>query len=106
MVRVVRIPAPAGWPLSWLSATHVEALIRLAFEPRLQPADLAPALRLKPHTCEQILAELESAGLLIRTGTDRGHRYQVATSLPLPSREELLALHRPDRVRNFERAYR
>jgi hypothetical protein len=81
------------WRLSWLSSTHVDVFMQLARDPTLPVAGLARVLGIERQVCEAILADLKAAGFVDAAETVHGKTLAIATSLPLPSRDELVALH-------------
>jgi len=71
----------AAW--SFLT-NHARALLLISSQPDTRLRDLASALDVTERTAYGIVADLASAGYLIKERAGRRNRYQIQAHLPLP----------------------
>ena len=70
------------------------ALLCLAHQTVSNEAELSRLTSIGPDVCRGLLVDVVTAGFARVRATERGLAYELATNLPLPSMDELLALHR------------
>lgn len=69
---------------SWTFLTnHTHVLLCLATDPERRLRDVAVVVGITERATQRIVADLESAGALVRTRDGRRNRYEVNMDLPL-----------------------
>jgi len=76
-----------------LSPAHAATLLYLSGHPQASDTQFERVSRLVGGDFPKILADLVAAGYVRRQPKTLGVMYEVRTSLPLPSVDELVALH-------------
>lgn len=75
---------PSGARTKWTFLTnHAHVLIALARDPDARVRDLAAAVEITERAVQQILTDLEEAGILSREREGRRNRYSVHPGAPL-----------------------
>ena len=69
-------------PWTFLS-NHSHVLICLWREPEIRLRDVAQVVGITERAVQAIVADLEAAGVLVRTRNGRRNRYQIREALPL-----------------------
>ena len=71
---------PGGWTFL---TNYAHVLICLASEPELRLRDVAERVGITERAVQRIVADLEEAGVLVRSRDGRRNRYEIQRDAPL-----------------------
>lgn len=79
------LPCLAATPVSWSFLTnHARVLLCIARDPGVRLREIGGTVGISERAAHRIVAELASAGYVLRTREGRRNRYAIDPRLPVP----------------------